>query len=93
MHTETWHVDLFLAESGKDTTARAVLHGSSAATQPVGTGRARRAAGDPSVPEIGQEVAAARALHALSHELLRLAEHDIEVLEDDHDVTIHMPQP
>ena len=91
MDTVTWHVELFLSEEGDETHARAVLHGSSL-THPEGTGSAHRAPQDPDVPEIGEEVAAARALHALAHRLLSLAGDDIAHLEH-HDVHLSMPAP
>lgn len=92
MTTQTWHVELFLSDQGDETYARAVLHGSSPQTQPEGVGTAHRAPRDANVPEIGAEVAAARALHALAHHLLDLAGDDISALEH-HDVELRMPRP
>lgn len=92
MHTATWHVELFLSEEGDQTFARAVLHGSSGSVRPIGIGVAHRAPRDRNVPEIGEEVAAARALHALAHELLTVAGEDIAEIEH-HDVHLRMPQP
>jgi Domain of unknown function (DUF1876) len=43
-----------------------------------GFGQAKRASEDPSVPLIGQELAAARALSHLSHQLLDAAVERIE---------------
>jgi hypothetical protein len=43
-----------------------------------GVGRARRNPRDESVPQIGEELAAARALSDLAHRLLDAAAHDIE---------------
>jgi hypothetical protein len=80
MHIKTWHVELFLYEDGDDTSARAVLH-SDALEHPEGYGRARRAPTDPAVPEIGDELAAARALHALADALLVTTTEDIEAIE------------
>jgi hypothetical protein len=79
MHIKTWHVELFLYENGNDTSARAVLHGDSL-QHPEGRGLSRRAPTDAEVPEIGDEVAAARALHALADALLATATNDIEAI-------------
>jgi len=53
-----------------------------------GWGRARRNPSDPDVPTIGEELAAARALSDLAHQLLRSGTLDIEDLEG-HAVTVH----
>jgi hypothetical protein len=81
MYTKTWHVEVFISEDGDDTAARAVLHGDSATTRPEGFGRSRRAPSDTSVPEVGDEIAAARALHALADRLLAIGARDIEAIE------------
>lgn len=88
MRTSTWHVEVYISEQDEATHARAVLHGSSS-SHPEGIGTARRAPGDADVPEIGDEVAVARALHSLGHELLSLAGADISDLEHD-DVHLRM---
>lgn len=79
MHTKEWHVDVFLSEEGDVTKARAVLT-SDSATHVTGVGVAHRSPRDPSVPEVGDEVAAGRALAALAQELLAVASHDIDAL-------------
>lgn len=43
-----------------------------------GTGRSRRNPSDPSVPQVGEELAAARALHDLAHHLTEDARAMIE---------------
>jgi hypothetical protein len=91
MFVKTWHVEMFISEDGDDTTVRAVLHGDSA-MHPEGIGRARRAPSDPSVPEVGDEIAAARALHALADALLTTAAKDIEAIEH-HPVQLNMSGP
>lgn len=53
-----------------------------------GWGRAKRDPEDADVPLIGEEVAAARALIRLAHQLLGAAESDIEEIEH-HPVRIH----
>lgn len=80
MQIKTWHVEVFIDEDDDRTAARAVLHAGS--PQHVeGRGVARRSPQDLSVPEIGDEVAVARALHALADALLGTAERDIEAIE------------
>jgi hypothetical protein len=54
-----------------------------------GWGNARRAPADPDVPRIGEEVAAARALSRLAHDLLIAAGEDISELEH-HPVHLHV---
>lgn len=77
MHTKQWHVDVFLSEDGDVTRARAVLTADVA--QPVtAVGLARRNPRDPQVPEIGDELAVARALGALSRELADIAYVDVD---------------
>jgi hypothetical protein len=80
MHIKTWHVEVFIYEEGDETSARAVLHADTTG-HPEGRGRTRRNPQDVAVPEIGDEVAAARALHALADSLIGVAEVDIEGME------------
>jgi hypothetical protein len=80
MHIKTWHVEIFIYEDDDTTTARAVLH-SSAPGHAEGIGRTRRSPEDVSVPEIGDEVATARALHHLADTLLGVASEDIGAIE------------
>jgi hypothetical protein len=77
MHAKQWRVDVFLSEEDDMTRARAVLTGDSPQHLSA-TGTARRNPRDPEVPEIGDEVAASRALEALSHQLLTVATRDID---------------
>jgi uncharacterized protein DUF1876 len=76
-----WTVEIFLDEHDdrRRTRAEARLH-TQDRTHLVGSGTARRHPGDPNIPEIGDEIAAARALFALGHELLQAAAGDIEQL-------------
>lgn len=46
-----------------------------------GVGLARRSPDDPSVPEVGEELAASRAFSQLAHQLLEAATHRIEHFE------------
>lgn len=81
MRIKTWHVELFLDEEGDRTVARAVLH-TGLKTHLEGRGITLRSPDDFDIPEIGDEVAAARALHELADELLRTAAGDIEAIEE-----------
>lgn len=79
-HVATWHVDIHLFESGDDTEAHAVLL--SGSTQPLDAdGHAHKRPGDFSVPEIGDEIAAGRALRKLADQLLGSAAGDITAVE------------
>ncbi|WP_426595161.1 dsRBD fold-containing protein [Cellulomonas sp. McL0617] len=84
--THTWKVaiHLFDGDDPRDdhdvTKAHAVLTTSSG-TRLEGHGRARRAPYDPDVPEIGAELAAARALREVADRLLRATSDDISELE------------
>lgn len=76
MRTVEWKVRLYLFEDEGTTKARVVLdtHDNSL----TGHGAARCHPEDSDVPEIGEELAAGRALHDLGEQLLVTAEHDIE---------------
>jgi hypothetical protein len=80
MHVKTWHVELFIYEDDDSTSVRAVLHADSPEHREA-NGRAIKAPKDQSVPEIGDEVAAARALHNLADILLKTAAEDISEIE------------
>lgn len=77
MRTRTWqmHIDLF--EQDNSTRAEAVLRTDSG-TELRHVGVARRHPGDHDVPEIGDELAACRALSGLVHELLDATIADIQ---------------
>jgi hypothetical protein len=74
-----WHVEIFIDEHEDErrTRAEARLH-TEDETHLRGVGTAHRNPADVEIPEIGDEVAAARALFALGHELLLAAACDIE---------------
>ena len=75
-HVRSWRVNIDLFESGDDTTAHAVLVAES--PQRIDAhGQAHRNPADVQVPEIGDEVAVARALRRLSDRLLEVASEDI----------------
>lgn len=75
-HVKTWGVTVFLYEEGPDTHAHAVLHGE-AEPQLQARASAHRAESDLDVPEIGDELAVARALRRLADRLERVADEDI----------------
>jgi hypothetical protein len=78
-HIKTWQVEVSLFESGDDTTAHAVLVAEVPGIEARGS--AHRSPGDTAVPEIGDEVAVARALRRLSDRLLGVASEDIAAVE------------
>jgi len=74
---KTWKVSIFLTEGDGVTRAEAVLH-SGADRELRGVGRARCDPDDYEIPEIGDEVAASRALADLARGLRRTAATDIQ---------------
>jgi Rv2632c-like len=74
-----WTVEVIFTEDADRTRADARLRGGEAEWH--GWGRARRNPVDPDVPMIGEELATARALSDLSHQLLDQAAHKIERFE------------
>jgi hypothetical protein len=80
MRTKTWTVTILLSEEGSTTKARAMLSTEDTEGKVHGEGAARKHPGEPSVPEIGDEIAASRALSVLAHNLLDTALDDLQVL-------------
>jgi hypothetical protein len=81
-----WTIQVSILD-GEDTTATAVLLTDAfmaLRTQAV----SHRSARDPAIPQIGDEVAVARALHHLADQLLDAATHSIEDSTHEHDVYI-----
>ena len=72
----TWWVEIELGESGGVSTAHARLR-TRDRTNLAATGTARLNPHDLDVPEIGYELATARALSRLAHDLLEAAADDI----------------
>ena len=68
-----------LVEDGTQTRAAVIL--GLAGKQFEGVGLARRSPGDPSVPEVGEELATSRAMSDLAHQLLEAATERIEHFE------------
>ncbi|MFD9114448.1 DUF1876 domain-containing protein [Streptomyces bottropensis] len=75
-HTVEWKVRLYLFEDEGTTKARVVLN--TGTTELTGHGAAHRKPADTDVPEIGDELAAGRAMHDLGRQLVSAAQHDIE---------------
>lgn len=71
-----WDVEIFVGEQDGRTYAEARLH-TELGDRIVGIGRARVSPDDFDVPEIGDEIAVARALSDLGHKLLLTAAGDI----------------
>ena len=76
MELKRWSVEIYINEDGDDTDVRAVLS-TSDRTVATGSGQARRNPVDRLVPEIGDELAAGRALIDLGHRLVQLAASDV----------------
>ena len=93
--TQTWKATIYLFDTDDPrhaegvTKAHAVLS-TSAGTTLDGYGRARRAPRDVDVPEIGEELAAARALRNLADRLLSATFDDIEAIEHDDVQLVHL---
>jgi hypothetical protein len=77
MQTKTWNVDVYLFEEGGETHAEAVLR-THAGTELRHVGTAYRNPYDRDVPEIGDELAACRALNGLVHDLLDATIGDVQ---------------
>jgi hypothetical protein len=77
MTTKTWTVQVTLDETGDDTLADATLSVENK-LELRGRGMSRRNPRDESEPRIGDELATARALSDLAHQLLAAAASDIE---------------
>lgn len=69
-------VEITFTETGDRTRAEAVLELGD--ERFYGVGQAKRAPGDPDVPIVGEDLAAARALSELSHKLLEAAAERID---------------
>jgi Rv2632c-like len=77
--THRWNIEVFIDEHAEErrTHAEARLH-TNDETRLVGRGAAHRHPDDADVAEIGDELAVARALSDLAHQLLDAAAGDIE---------------
>jgi hypothetical protein len=86
MADQLWNVNVTFTEEDERTRADAILE--LASERFHGYGQAKRAPDDPNVPVIGQDLAAARALSDLSHQLLHAAATRLEEFEG-HPVKLH----
>ncbi len=75
-HTAEWKVHLYLFEKEGMTKARAVID--TGTTSVEGHGVARCNPKDRDIPEIGDELAAGRAMRDAAHQILGTAQRDIE---------------
>jgi Domain of unknown function (DUF1876)/Domain of unknown function (DUF1918) len=82
-HVREWQVRVSIFESGDDTSANVVLL-TEAPTHLRARGQSHRGTHDTSVPEIGDEVAVARALRHLADQLLDTAAQDVEAVTGEH---------
>ena len=78
-HVAQWTAHVFLYEHDTSTQARVELDTGSNVM--IGVGVARRNPSDPEIPEIGDELAVARAVSDLAEQLLRAAGDDIRAME------------
>ncbi|WP_329149316.1 DUF1876 domain-containing protein [Streptomyces sp. NBC_01456] len=76
--TKTWNAEISITEIDSEVRAEARLRGKDGG-QLVGQGTARCNPADENVPDIGDELAVARAMSDLSHQLIQRAAHDIEM--------------
>ncbi len=81
--TRNWKVEIYIGERDRQTHAEARLIPDREVTL-TGMGQARLSPGDHDVPEIGDELAVARALADLAHRLLNAAADDIEGMTHEH---------
>ncbi|MEU2433326.1 MULTISPECIES: DUF1876 domain-containing protein [unclassified Streptomyces] len=77
MRTKKWNIEIVITESDRTTQAEARLRGQNAELF-VGEGTAHRNRTDQDIPHIGDELAVARALSGVSHELLHEVAAEIE---------------
>ncbi|MEV7203762.1 DUF1876 domain-containing protein [Streptomyces griseoluteus] len=76
-HTGQWSVRLHLFEDD-DGTTKAHVTLDTGTTELTGHGTAHCNPADANVPEIGDELAAGRAMHELAHHLLNAADRDVQ---------------
>ena len=81
--TKQWRAEIMIGENDGRTYAEARLI-TDTPNHLIGIGRAKVAPDDVDVPEIGDEVAVARALRDLGNRLLATASGDIEGMTNEH---------
>ncbi|WP_016700886.1 DUF1876 domain-containing protein [Actinoalloteichus spitiensis] len=77
-YVKRWNIEVSVVEEGRETHAEARLYTTEAQPPLIGEGRARCNVSDDNVPQIGDELAVARALADLSRQLARMTATDIE---------------
>jgi hypothetical protein len=77
METNNWQIDVTFREDDVRTDATATIRLADG-SELSSNGYARRNPSDPARPQIGEEIAAARALSHLVHELLDKAANELE---------------
>jgi hypothetical protein len=77
-----WTMEIAVVEDGVDTVARAVLHEGQVPTVVTGGGHATRSGPREDVPEIGDELAVARALDQVSSTLTAAARRSLSAMDD-----------
>ena len=82
-----WQIRVTIFENDDETHANVVLLSDSPAHL-TARGESTRGAHDQPVPEIGDEIAVARALRHLADQLIEVARGDIETLTGEHDVRV-----
>jgi hypothetical protein len=85
-HVSSWSATIDLFDDGLNTSAHAILR-TPAPHEMDAHGAAHRRVADPDIPEIGDEIAVARALRHLADQLLASAADDIAGIEG-HPVTL-----
>ena len=78
MHTKAWSVDVYLLDDDGTTRAEAVLR-SRAGTELWRVATAYQSSADRDAPEVGDELAACRALRDLAHSLLAATVVDVRL--------------
>ena len=78
----SWTIDIEVVEDGVATIARAVLHEDDVPTVVTADGHALRSPQDEDVPEIGDELAVARALDQLASTLKAAAARHLAAIDD-----------
>ena len=86
-HVRDWHIQVSIFERGDDTDASVVLL-ADALQHLTAHGHTRRSTSDLPVPEIGDEVAVARALRRLADRLFETAAADISDVTGEQNVTL-----
>jgi hypothetical protein len=78
-----WHIDVTVVEYDGFTGAEARMYAEAAGERAVGVGHAQVSDDDYDIPEIGAELATARALRDLADQLLRITSDDIKAVTEE----------